>query len=499
MKSRHWTLVAALIIAFALAAAMNALAGPSSTRTIGLSGGSVSAVGAWNFASALTGDLTVDTSTFKVDSTNDRVGVGTASPAFLFQARKDQDASTVASIQNGSTGSSARASLFLSNSATSGELTYFSTGSGALSGTTAANSLLVKSPGANGLSLAATDSSGDIRLYSGGTTVRATLEETGALNLGSSSAGSLLVGDTSATGSYLAEFGTFSSTTTSTLTGTTQFAVGGELNANSAATSRAGGGGFGYRTQATAFTLGAGYGVRVLTPAIGAGSTVTRNIGLGFQGIGTSGANNAYITDNETFSGNYFLHSTSSDGSVLGGSLAIGQTGAADASALLEVESTTKGILFPRMTTTQRDNISSPASGLVIYNTSTSKLNVYNGAWVALDVASTALTTPGSADKIARATVTCSSSSSIGAQGGTWISSIGNISSGACAITFSGTPFSTTGYACTVSTSLSNTLYSVAVQSKTTSGFTIEGKFNSSGTTASLTSYTADLICMGPA
>ena len=50
-----------------------------------------------------------------------------------------------------------------------------------------------------------------------------------------------------------------------------------------------------------------------------------------------------------------------------------------DASAKLDVSSTTGGLLPPRMTTTQRDNISSPATGLVIYNTSTNLLNVYDG------------------------------------------------------------------------------------------------------------------------
>jgi hypothetical protein len=56
-----------------------------------------------------------------------------------------------------------------------------------------------------------------------------------------------------------------------------------------------------------------------------------------------------------------------------------------EASAILEVESTAKGFLPPRMTTTQQNAISSPASGLMLYNTSTNKLMVYNGsAWTAL-------------------------------------------------------------------------------------------------------------------
>lgn len=56
-----------------------------------------------------------------------------------------------------------------------------------------------------------------------------------------------------------------------------------------------------------------------------------------------------------------------------------------DASAKLEVASTTGGILFPRMTTTQRDAISSPTDGLVIFNTTAAKLQVRaGGAWVDL-------------------------------------------------------------------------------------------------------------------
>ena len=40
-----------------------------------------------------------------------------------------------------------------------------------------------------------------------------------------------------------------------------------------------------------------------------------------------------------------------------------------DASAVLEVVSTEKGFLFPRMTEAQRGAISSPATGLLVYQT----------------------------------------------------------------------------------------------------------------------------------
>ena len=62
----------------------------------------------------------------------------------------------------------------------------------------------------------------------------------------------------------------------------------------------------------------------------------------------------------------------------------IGFAGGAAASSVLECQSTTKGFLPPRMTTTQRNAIASPAEGLMIYNTTTAKLNVYTTAWEAI-------------------------------------------------------------------------------------------------------------------
>jgi len=54
-------------------------------------------------------------------------------------------------------------------------------------------------------------------------------------------------------------------------------------------------------------------------------------------------------------------------------------------SSLLDLTSTTKGFLPPRMTTVQRDAIVSPTNGLVIYNTTTGLFNGYQGgAWSAI-------------------------------------------------------------------------------------------------------------------
>ena len=59
-------------------------------------------------------------------------------------------------------------------------------------------------------------------------------------------------------------------------------------------------------------------------------------------------------------------------------------------SAQLDVSSTTKGFLPPRMTTTDRNAIASPAIGLIIYNTTTNSLEIRNSsAWVSLATPST--------------------------------------------------------------------------------------------------------------
>jgi len=64
--------------------------------------------------------------------------------------------------------------------------------------------------------------------------------------------------------------------------------------------------------------------------------------------------------------------SCATDSVVIGGSLA-------SSSAILDLQSTTKGLLPPRMTTTERDAITAPSNGLVIYNTSSNQIEFFNG------------------------------------------------------------------------------------------------------------------------
>jgi hypothetical protein len=70
---------------------------------------------------------------------------------------------------------------------------------------------------------------------------------------------------------------------------------------------------------------------------------------------------------------NFFIEGT-------GGTQIANSTGSINASAKLQVDSTTKGFLPPRMTTTQKNAIASPAAGLVVYDNTTNKLCCYDGS-----------------------------------------------------------------------------------------------------------------------
>ncbi len=66
------------------------------------------------------------------------------------------------------------------------------------------------------------------------------------------------------------------------------------------------------------------------------------------------------------------------------GNVGIGTT-TPNSSAALDVNSSSKGFLVPRMTEAQRNAIASPAAGLVVYNTTVLCLQFYNGTeWISL-------------------------------------------------------------------------------------------------------------------
>jgi len=93
---------------------------------------------------------------------------------------------------------------------------------------------------------------------------------------------------------------------------------------------------------------------------------------------------NADVSTTAAIAGSKIAPNFGSQNVVTTGAGGIG-TATPDASAQLEVASTSKGFLPPRLTTAERDAIAAPAAGLVLYNSTTNKLQVRtDAAWVDL-------------------------------------------------------------------------------------------------------------------
>lgn len=203
------------------------------------------------------------------------------------------------------------------------------------------------------------NSAGQLIFHIGGTT-KMTLESTPKLTIGSTQIFSTAVQTTSyiggsltpSSGALVLQSNNFSSSGTAiginAATGTVTTTSGTYTGLNIAPT-------INETSGSTANTI---LKIAPTLTAIGSG-------GLNYVDIGNS--TTSYFKINNT--GNVF--STSS--------VNIGTT-TADASAALQITSTTQGLLLPRMTKAQRDAIASPVAGLAIYQTdNTPGLRVYNG------------------------------------------------------------------------------------------------------------------------
>ena len=85
-------------------------------------------------------------------------------------------------------------------------------------------------------------------------------------------------------------------------------------------------------------------------------------------GVSVAGTRKVYVSSHWQFNGGICAQPDGTGASL-------------DNSAILEAYSTTKGFLPPRMTTAQKNAISTPAAGLVVYDTDLNKLCVYTTAW----------------------------------------------------------------------------------------------------------------------
>ena len=177
----------------------------SSDGSLGRDSLTIASTGAATFSSSvtaasatITGNLTVDTNTLFVDATNDRVGIGTASPSAVFDVQK----SSATAIRFGD--GSSYPSLFTFNTIT-GDLSTFSRIRSLVS------QPIILSP--NGVDVVNITTSGNVLMQNGGTftdsgerlQVTGTAKITGAATFSSSvTAASLVVSGTS-TSSYIGQ------------------------------------------------------------------------------------------------------------------------------------------------------------------------------------------------------------------------------------------------------------------------------------------------------
>ncbi|MFH6999351.1 hypothetical protein ACHRVZ_15580 [Flavobacterium sp. FlaQc-57] len=198
----------------------------------------------------------------------------------------------------------------------------------------------------------------------------------GGLKLNPAANGVVLIGNSSGTGSITLGSstnsqivnigaGTGSSTVNlATASGTNLVNIGGSLGAS-------------------ATSIHSGSGGLVLDPGSLGGVVIGNVSGEGTISLGSS--TGSQIINLGTGTGastvNIATGSTVANSITLGGTKSLVSVGEAplESSAAFSVNSTKKGVLPPRMTTTERDAIVSPAEGLIVYNKSTKLLEVNTG------------------------------------------------------------------------------------------------------------------------
>jgi hypothetical protein len=133
--------------------------------------------------------------------------------------------------------------------------------------------------------------------------------------------------------------------------------------------------------------LGAHYGVLIKPTntlnGIGLGATMPTAT-LHLKGSGTTTSTKSLQIENNNSTKQVLFDDAGN--LMTNGSMAIGQTTPANSTSILELVSTSQGFLPPRMTTTQINAISSPANGLIVYNTTIDHMCVYQGgSWVKIN------------------------------------------------------------------------------------------------------------------
>jgi uncharacterized protein (TIGR02145 family) len=125
--------------------------------------------------------------------------------------------------------------------------------------------------------------------------------------------------------------------------------------------------------------------------AIGGGAIVSTSntIQLGSSSVTNVNTSGTLSAGNLNTSGTLNAGSINAGSTLTASQMNIGAAVAPVSSAIIEATSTTKGFLPPRMTTTQRDAISSAATGLIVFNTTTNGLEFKSSTgWISVTTSS---------------------------------------------------------------------------------------------------------------
>jgi hypothetical protein len=307
------------------------------------------------------------------------VGIGTSSPSTQFEV---SNTSTTATIT--STATSGYSVLGLRNTGTSGRSWQVAVGGSAtgVAGsyyiydvTAASERMRIDSSGNVGIG---TTSPG-AKLQISGSTVSSNF----AFGTTTAAAGQI-ASDTGYAGARIVFYGS-----TSGGSGTLDIYAGGtapiQFNTNGSERMRidsSGNVGIGTTSPSTQFEVSNTSTTATITSTATSGYSV-----LGLRNTGTSGRSwQVAVGGSATaVAGSYYVYDATAAAVRMlidsSGNVGIG-TSSPSASAILDAQSTTKGVRFPNMTTTQKNAISSPAAGLVVFDTTLAKLCVYSGsAW----------------------------------------------------------------------------------------------------------------------
>jgi hypothetical protein len=138
-----------------------------------------------------------------------------------------------------------------------------------------------------------------------------------------------------------------------------------------------------FPSLATGLTLSSLLHFRVVgITAAPSGGSLTNQSGFQADNNLTGATNNYGFYGNiAAATGRFNFYANGTAQNYFAGTVGIGTT-TPDASALLDVQSTTKGVRMPNMTTAQKDAIASPALGLMVFDTTLGKLSVRTAsAW----------------------------------------------------------------------------------------------------------------------